>query len=182
LRSLVFSFLKELNMMLGMSLSTFTLFHTILSVVGILAGIPVVLAIMRGRLNSRFTALFLATTVTTSVTGFMFPFHKFLPSHGVGTLSLIVLAITIPALYTFHLAGPWKKVYVIGAIVALYFNVFVLVVQAFLKVPALHALAPNGNEPAFLIAQTIALAIFIAIGVIALKRSRKSQILSMAAD
>ena len=169
-------------MTLGMSLFAFTLFHTIISIVGILAGIPVVLAMLAGRLKSRFTALFLWTTVATSITGFMFPFHKFLPSHGVGTLSLLVLAITIPALYAFHLAGAWRKVYIVGATVALYFNVFVLVVQAFLKVPVLHALAPNGNEPAFLIAQTLVLALFVAIGVLALRRSKKTQVLSMAAD
>jgi hypothetical protein len=169
-------------MTLGMSLFAFTLFHTIISIVGILAGIPVVLAMLAGRLNSRFTSLFLWTTVATSVTGFMFPVHKFLPSHAVGTLSLLVLAITIPALYVFHLAGPWRKLYVVGATVALYFNVFVLVVQAFLKVPALHALAPNGNEPVFLIAQTLVLALFIAIGVLAFKRAKKTQVLSMAAD
>lgn len=169
-------------MMLGMSLSTFTLLHTILSIIGILSGLVVLLAMLAGRLRSRFTSLFLWTTVATSVTGFMFPFHKFLPSHGVGALSLLVLAFTLPALYVFHLAGVWRSVYIIGAIAALYFNVFVLVVQAFLKMPALHALAPTGSEPAFLIAQTIVLALFVYLGVLALRRSRKSQVLSMAAD
>jgi hypothetical protein len=169
-------------MTLGMSLFAFTLLHTIISIVGILAGIPVILALLAGRLNSRFAALFLWTTAATSVTGFMFPFHKFLPSHGVGALSLLVLAITIPALYVFHLNGAWRRIYIVGAIVALYFNVFVLVVQGFLKVPALHSLAPTGSEPAFLIAQTLVLALFVALGVLALKRSRKSKILSMAAD
>src|SRR3954471_7594579 len=138
-------------MMLGMSLAVFTLFHTIISIVGILSRLVVLLAMLAGRLKSRFTPLFLWTTVATSVTGFTFPFHKFLPSHGVGTLSLLVLAITIPALYTFHLSGGWRRVYIVGATIALYFNVFVLVVQAFLKVPSLHKLAPTGSEPAFLI-------------------------------
>ena len=169
-------------MTLGMSVATFTLFHTIISVVGIFSGIAVILAFLRGNIASRWTSLFLGSTVATSVTGFMFPVHKFLPSHGVGTLSLIVLALTIPALYAFHLRGPWRRVYVIGATVALYFNVFVLVVQAFLKVPVLHALAPTGSEPAFLVAQTIVLALFVYIGIVSLKRSRKAPILSMAAD
>jgi|SRR3954451_24676141 hypothetical protein len=169
-------------MMLGLSLSTFTLLHTIISIIGILSGLLVLLAMLAGRLNSRWTSTFLATTVLTSVTGFMFPVHKFLPSHGVGTLSLLVLAITIPALYVFHLSGGWRRVYIIGATIALYFNVFVLVVQAFLKVPPLHALAPTGSEPAFLIVQAIVLAVFVYLGIVALRKSRKSTVLSMAAD
>jgi hypothetical protein len=169
-------------MTLGMGLTTFTLLHTIISIIGILSGLVVLLAVLAGRLKSRFTSLFLWTTVATSISGFMFPVHKFLPSHVVGTLSLIVLVITIPALYVFHLSGGWRRVYIVGATIALYFNVFVLVVQSFLKVPFLHKLAPSGSEPAFIIAQTIVLALFVYLGIVALRKSRKSAVLSMAAD
>jgi hypothetical protein len=92
---------------------------------------------------------YLVTTAATSVSGFLFPFHKFLPSHAVGIVSLFALAVTIPALYVFYLAGPWRRTYVIGAVVALYLNVFVLIAQFFMKVPAIKALAPTQSEPPF---------------------------------
>jgi len=110
------------------------------------------------------------TTVLTSVTGFLFPFHKFLPSHAVGIVSLLVLAVTIPALYVFHLAGPWRRTYVIGAVIALYLNVFVLIAQFFMKVPALKALAPTQSEPPFLGTQIVVMLIFVVTGVFAAKR------------
>lgn len=110
----------------------------------------------------------------TSVSGFGFPFSldHLLPSHKVGILSLVVLAIAIPARYMFLLAGAWRRIYVIGAVLSLYLNVFVLVVQAFLKIPALHAMAPHGTEPPFVIAQVVVLALFVVLGVIAVKRFR----------
>ncbi len=110
------------------------------------------------------------TTAATSVTGFLFPFHKLLPSHILGIISLVVLAVTIPALYTFHLAGPWRRVYVIGAVIALYLNVFVLIAQFFMKIPALKALAPTQSEPPFLATQVVVMLIFIVLGVLAVKR------------
>jgi hypothetical protein len=118
---------------------------------------------MKGRNPGTMTAIFLATTVLTSATGFLFPFTHLLPSHIVGTLSLVVLAIAIASLYVFHLAGAWRKTYVITSGIALYFNCFVLVVQSFLKVPALHALAPQGKEPPFAIAQLILLVLFVVL-------------------
>ena len=99
----------------------------------------------------------------TSVTGFFFPFHKLLPSHILGVISLVVLAIAIPARYAFHLAGPWRRTYVITAMIAQYLNVFVLVAQAFQKVPALKALAPTQSEPPFLISQVVVMVIFIGL-------------------
>src|SRR6266550_3854360 len=130
-------------MVFGMSLGTYTLVHVVISLVGIGSGFVVLYGLLTGKRLDRWTAVFLATTVATSVTGFGFPVHKLLPSHVVGTISLVVLAIAIPARYSFHLAGPWRRVYVIGAVTALYLNVFVLIVQSFLKVPALKALAPT---------------------------------------
>ena len=123
-------------MILGMTTSTFTFVHVLLSLAGIGAGLVVVFGLLAGKRLDGWTAIFLVTTVATSGTGFLFPFHKLLPSHKVGMLSLVVLAVVILARYAFHLAGAWRRIYVVGAVIALYLNVFVAVVQAFLKVPA----------------------------------------------
>jgi hypothetical protein len=157
-------------MILGMTLSTFTLFHVVLSLVGIASGLIVVYGLMAGKRLDTWTALFLIFTVLTSATGFLFPFTHLLPSHVVGILSLLVLAIAIFARYARRLEGAWRRIYVICAMVALYLNCFVLVVQMFLKVPALHALAPKGNEPPFFIAQLALLAIFVWLTIVAARR------------
>ena len=119
-----------------------------------------------------WTAVFLATTVLTSVTGFLFPFEKLLPSHIFGIISLPLLAVAILALYAFRLAGPWRWIYVVTALVALYLNTFVAVVQAFLKIPPITALAPTQSEPPFAIAQLLLLAIVVGLGVLAVRRFR----------
>jgi len=157
-------------MILGMTTSTFTLLHVLLSLVGIGSGLVVVLELLTGKRLDGWTALFLATTVATSVTGFLFPFHQLLPSHKVGILSLVVLAFVILARYALHLAGAWRRIYVIGAVIALYLNVFVGVVQAFLKVPALKALAPTQKEPPFLAAELVVLLVFAGLTAFAVKR------------
>ena len=146
-------------MVLGMSLGTFTALHVLLSLIGIGSGVVVVWGLISGKPLNGLTAIFLVTTVLTSVTGFLFPVDHILPSHKVGLLSLIILAVVIPARYVFKMAGAWRTVYVIGSAAALYLNVFVLVVQSFLKVPALKALAPTQQEPPFLIAQLVLLLI-----------------------
>jgi hypothetical protein len=156
-------------MILGMSTSAFTLLHVALSLVGILAGFVVVAAMFGSKTVNGWTALFLITTVLTSVTGFLFPVDKVLPSHIVGVVSLAVLIIAIVAFYGAHLARSWRWIYVAAAVISLYLNVFVLVAQAFLKVGFLNALAPTGSEPAFIIAQVIVLAIFIALGIKAVR-------------
>jgi hypothetical protein len=159
-------------MVLGMSLRTYTQIHVAISLIGIGSGLIVVFGMFGGKLLRGWNALFLLTTILTSVTGFGFPVEHLLPSHIVGIISLVVLAIALVALYVFHLAGGWHRTYAICAVVALYFNVFVLVVQRFLKVPALHALAPEGKEPPFLVAQLIVMAILIGLGVGAAKKYR----------
>jgi hypothetical protein len=159
-------------MMLGMSLETFTLVHVVISLIGIGSGLIVVFGMLNGKLLHGWNGLFLLTTVLTSVSGFGFPFDHLLPSHKVGIVSLVVLAIAIVARYAKNLAGGWRRTYVITAVIALYLNVFVLVVQSFLKVPALHALAPEGKEPPFLVAQLVVMAIFIGLGVGAAKKFR----------
>jgi len=159
-------------MILGMSTSTFTLVHVVLSLVGIFAGLVVVFGMFSSKKLDGLTALFLATTVLTSVTGFFFPFDKILPSHIVGVISLVVLVVTILALYALHLAGPWRWIYVVSAVVALYLNVFVGVVQAFQKLPFLASLAPTQSEPPFLIAQAVVLVIFVGLGIAAVRSFR----------
>lgn len=151
----------------------YTLIHVVISLVGIFSGLVVLFAMLAGKRLDGWTGLFLATTVATSVTGFGFPFHRLLPSHVVGIISLVVLAVVIYALYVRHLAGAWRKTYVIGAVLALYLNVFVAVVQAFLKVPALHALAPTQSEPPFKLTQLAVLALFVVLAILAAMRFRE---------
>jgi hypothetical protein len=157
-------------MILGMTTSTFTLVHVLLSLVGIGSGFIVIFGLLTGKRLDGWTALFLATTVATSVTGFLFPFDHLLPSHKVGIISLVVLAVAILARYALHLTGAWRRIYVISALIALYLNVFVAVVQAFMKVPALKAMAPTQTEPPFLVAQIVVLLIFVGLTVVAAKK------------
>ena len=159
-------------MILGMSVATFTTVHVILSLIGIASGIVVLFGMLGARRLDGLTAIFLATTVLTSATGFLFPHDRLLPSHIVGIISLVALALAILALYVYGLEGSWRWIYVATAVVALYLNVFVAVVQAFQKLPALHSLAPTQSEPPFLIAQAVVLAIFVVLGGIALKAFR----------
>ena len=159
-------------MILGMSLETYTLAHVLISLVGIGSGLVVMFGLLTGKRLDGWTALFLASTVATSVTGFGFPFHQLLPRHKVGIVSLVVLAVAILARYSMHLAGAWRRVYVVCATVALYFNVFVGVVQAFLHVPVLNAMAPKQTEPPFVVAQGIVLAVFVVLGIVAAIRFR----------
>jgi hypothetical protein len=157
-------------MILGMSADTFTLVHVILSLVGIGSGLIVLFGMLGAKRLDGWTALFLATTVLTSVTGFFFPVTGFMPSHAIGILSLVFLAAALVAFYVYRLAGAWRWIYVVGAVVALYFNVFVGVVQAFRKVSFLEPLAPTQSEPPFLVAQLVVLAVFIVLGVLAVRK------------
>ena len=167
-------------MVFGMSLATYTLIHVIISLIGIASGLVVLFGMFGSKRLDGMTALFLATTALTSLTGFGFPIEHVTPGIILGILSLAVLAIAIPARYSLRMAGKWRAVYVVTAVTALYFNCFVLVVQSFLKVPALHALAPKGNEPPFAIAQGILLVLFIVAGILAVKKFRPEQAISVA--
>jgi hypothetical protein len=155
-------------------MSAFTLFHVGISLLGIFTGLIAVYGMLRGQRMDGMTAIFLLTTILTSVTGFMFPFHKLLPSHILGVLSLILLAFAVAGRYAFHLNGAWRKVYAITAVLALWLNVFVFVAQLFQKSPALHPLAPTGSEPPFLIAQTVVMVIFIGLTVLSAKKFQAS--------
>jgi len=161
-------------MVLGMSLATFTMVHVIISLIGIASGFAVLSGLLGSNRMAGMTALFLITTILTSATGFLFPFEKLLPSHMIGILSLVLLAIACFALYGMKLSGAWRWIYVVTALLAFYFNVFVLVIQSFLKIPALTALAP-GNPPAgpvFAVVQGIVLVFFIVVIIGAIRRFR----------
>jgi hypothetical protein len=155
-----------------MILDAFTIFHVVLSLVGIVSGFVVVFGMLASKRLDGWTALFLTTTVATSVTGFFFPFHGFSPAYAVGTVSLIVLAIAILARYRFRLAGGWRRTYAITAVIGLYLNFFVLIAQLFMKVPALRAMAPTQSEPPFQVTQLAALVLFVVLGIRAAMKFR----------
>jgi hypothetical protein len=157
-------------MILGMSLAVFTVTHVVISLIGIVAGVVVLAGMLGARRRPGWTALFLSTTVLTSVTGFLFPSERVLPSHVVGVISLVVLAVALLALYRFRLTGAWRWLYVISAV--LYLNVFVGVVQSFQKLPALSRLAPTQSGPPFLVAQLMVMALFVVLGIFAVMKYR----------
>jgi hypothetical protein len=157
-----------------MSLSVLTTLHVIISLIAIVSGIVVMFGLLGSNRAPGLTALFLLSTILTSATGFLFPFEKLLPSHMVGILSLVLLAIACVALYAMKLSGAWRWIYVVTAMTSLYLNVFVLVIQSFLKVGALHALAPSvpPSEPPFAIVQGVVLLFFVIVIVGAVRRFR----------
>jgi len=153
--------------------------HVVISLVGIVAGFVVAYGFLVNRNLPRWTAVFLSTTIATSVSGFLLPAEKILPSHVVGVLSLITLSIATYAEYAKAHTGGWRSAYVVTALISQYFNVFVLVVQSFQKIPVLKSLAPTQTEPAFAVAQLAVLVGFIAIGYMSLKRySVKAMVVS----
>lgn len=157
-------------MTFGLSVPAFTLLHIAISLIGIAAGFGVLYGFLVSRESSSWTRAFLAFTILTSVTGYFFPFDKILPSHVVGAISLAVLTVAVIALYGFRLAGSWRWIYVASAVAALYLNTFVLVVQTFVKNPALKELAPTQSEPPFVVTQGLLLVAFIALGALAVRR------------
>src|SRR3954464_11498114 len=164
-------------MILGLSLSTFVMAHVIISVIGIAAGFIVMSGMLGSNRMPGWTALFLLLTILTSATGFLIPplvTEKLLPSHIIGALSLLLLATACFALYGQKLSGAWRWVYVLTAVVSFYLNSFVLVIQSFLKIAPLHALAPSvpPSEPPFAVAQGIVLVFFVIIIIGAVRRFR----------
>jgi hypothetical protein len=165
-------------MMLGMSLSTFTAFHVIISLIAIVSGVIVMFGLLGSNRRPSLTATFLLFTILTSATGFLFPFDKLLPSHMIGIVSLLLLGIACIALYVMKLSGAWRWIYVLTAMIALYLNVFVLVIQSFLKLGPLHALAPSipPSEPPFAVAQGIVLLFFVLVIIGAVRRFRPAPV------
>jgi len=161
-------------MMLGLSLSSVTMLHVGISLVGIASGLVVLFGLIKSRPMPGMTALFLLSTILTNATGFMFPFVQLLPSHVIAIVSLVLLAIACIALYGMKLSGAWRSIYVVTAMVSLYLNIFVLVIQSFMKIGPLHALAPSipPSEPPFAVTQGIVLVLFVVAIVMAARRFR----------
>lgn len=157
------AWIGERAMMLGLSLSDFTLLHVIISLVGIAAGFIVMFGLLRSKRMPTSTAIFLLFTIVTNATGFMFPFAHLLTSHIIGMVSLLLLAVACIAFYAMKLRGPWRAVYVLTALISLYLNVFILLIQGFLKIPVLHdlALGNSPNGPAFAVIQGLVLMFFV---------------------
>ena len=169
-------------MILGLSIPTFTILHVVITLVAIASGIVVVIGMLRGQRMGGMTALFLVTTILTSLTGFLFPINGFTPALGTGIVSGILLALALLALYGKHLEGRWRWIYVVCAVMALYFNVLVLIVQSFEKVALLNPLAPVVGPPFaeptnthFVVAQAVALMLFVLIGIAAVIRFRPAE-------
>jgi hypothetical protein len=169
-------------MTLGLSLHAFTVLHVIITLIAIVSGLIVVIGMLGSHRLPGLTALFLLTTVLTSVTGFMFPIHGFTPALGVGIVSMVMLVIALLALYFRHLSGAWRWIYVVSAVIALWFNIFVLIVQSFEKLAFLNAAAPQVGPPFpepinthFAIAQGVALVVLVMLGLIAAFKFRPPQ-------
>ncbi|WP_213741126.1 hypothetical protein [Bradyrhizobium sp. dw_411] len=161
------------------SLSTLTLLHVLISLIGIAAGVIAMIGWLKSDLSRTATATFLATTILTSATGFLFPFTKLLPSHIVGIISLVMLALATFAFYAKHLSGFWRPVYAVTAVLSLYLNVFVLLVQGFMKVAPLKALAPTQTEPAFVVAQGALFLLFLALTILTALRFRPAPLVAV---
>ena len=159
-------------MIAGLSIENFTILHTAISLIAIASGLIVLAGMLRARRLPGWTAVFLVTTILTSVTGFMFPISGPTPAIAFGLISIVILVIALAALYLKHLSGAWRWIYVTTALIALYLNVFVLIVQSFQKLPALQKLAPTQSEPPFLIAQAVALIAFLILGAMAARKFR----------
>jgi hypothetical protein len=159
-------------MIAGLSIENFTILHTAISLIAIASGLIVLAGMLRARRLPGWTAVFLVTTILTSVTGFMFPINGLTPAIVFGLISIVILVIALAALYLKHLSGAWRWIYVTTALMALYLNVFVLIVQSFQKLPALQKLAPTQSEPPFLIAQAVALIAFLILGAMAARKFR----------
>lgn len=159
-------------MILGLSLGAFTTLHVLITLIEMVAGAVVIFGMLAAKRLPFWAALFLTTGILTSLTGYLFPVSRLLPSHIVGLIALLALVAAAVAFYRYHLAGAWRGVYIAGVVLGLYLDIFVGIVQAFGKIAVLRALAPTQSEPPFIVAQCIALALFIALGLIAAKRFR----------
>lgn len=153
-------------------LTLFTFIHVVITLIAMAAGLISIFGMIGNNRMDSVTAIFLLFTVLTSVTGFLFPIHGLTPALILGMMSIAVLTIALAARYLFAMQGAWRWIYVVTAVIAQYFNSFVLVVQSFLKIPALHVLAPQGNEPPFAVAQGIMLLFYVVLGYLAVNRFR----------
>ncbi len=155
-----------------MILQIYTIIHTLLSLIAIFTGFVVLFGLFAGKRLDGWTKWFLITAVATTLTGFFFPFNGITPAIKLGIISSVVMVVTIYARYGKHLAGAWRWIYAVGAVLTLYFNVFVAVVQSFEKIPALNAMAPTQTEQPFKLTQLSVLVLFIVLGFVAAIRFR----------
>jgi hypothetical protein len=153
-------------------MSGFTLFHVALSLIAIVSGIGVTYGLITARRYEQCTLVYMVTTIATLITGFLFPYHGFTPAIGVGILCVLVFIPTALARYTFHMSGLWRPIFILGSLVLFFFNALVLIIQSFHKVPTLNALAPTGNEPPIIVAQSVLLVVFLIVGFLSLRRFR----------
>jgi hypothetical protein len=161
-----------------MDITTVTLFHTIISIVAIAAGLVVVGGLIAGVRIDGWTGIFLVTTAVTSITGFFLPFTKLLASHWIGIVSLVILPFVIAARYWKQLRGGWRGIYVVGTVLVLYLNFFILLVQLFRRIPALLVAAPRQTEPPFVLTQLLVLALFAWLGIAAFRRFRPQAVVT----
>jgi hypothetical protein len=159
-------------MVLGLGLPTFTFLHVVISLIGVASGFVVMSELLKSQYFGSWTAIFLVTTIVTSASGFLFPFSKLLPSHIVGIISLAFLAVAVFSFYVKRMHGIWRLIYVVTAMLSLYLNVFVMIIQGFLKIPVLRGLAPTQTEPPFLIVQGVILVAFVAVIAVAAIRHK----------
>jgi hypothetical protein len=145
-------------------------FHVVISLIEMVAGLIMLYGLVSGTAFGAWTALFLATAILTSLSGFPLAPFGFDPPRAIGILTLVLLAVAVSAYYVFRLAGAWRWIYVVTAIAALYLDVFVGVFQSFLKIPAVHALAPTQSEPPFFVAQAAVLVLFVVLGFFAVRK------------
>jgi hypothetical protein len=151
-------------------MSGILLIHVVISLIAIVSGIVVAAGFLAANRHERSTLVYMVTTILTSLTGFLFPFHTVTPAIIVGSLCVLIFIPTALARYSFHLAGIWRSVFIVGAMVLLFFNCLVLIVQSFQKIPVLNALAPNGNEPPILAAQAALLVACVLVGYFSIRR------------
>lgn len=153
-------------------MTAFTITHVIISLLGIGSGFVVIYGFLTAKRLDSWSAFFLATTILTSVTGFFFPFERFTPGHAIGILSLLALGMAVVSRYPLRMSGGWRITYVVSALISQYFNFAVLIIQSFLKVPALGALAPTQTEPPFVITQLVFLMLFVVVAAASIIRFR----------
>jgi hypothetical protein len=161
-----------------MNIITLTLGHTIISIVAIVAGLVVMGGLIAGMRIDGWTGIFLVTSALTSITGFFFPFTTLTPSQWIGIISLVILPFVVAARYWKHLQGGWRGTYVVGTVLVLYLNFFVLMVQLFRRIPALLVAAPKQTEPPFVLSQLLVLALFVWLGLAAYRRFRPQAVVT----
>jgi hypothetical protein len=157
-------------------IAALTLFHVIVSLIAIAAGIVLAHGLITRKRYDRWTLIFMVTTAVTVLTGFVFPYNGFTPGIGVGIICVLIFIPTALARYRFAMAGIWRPIFVVGALALFYFNCLVFVVQSFQKIPPLNALAPTGGEPIIGAVQAVVFIAFLIVGFFSIRRFRPTML------